>query len=68
VGFVNYNNFSDVGLDERFVSINICSRFAYLTRIPSKDKKSKDGKEKVYLNLLIIDAYNPIPQAVHFRS
>jgi hypothetical protein len=36
-----------------------------LTRKP---KKTADGKEKVNLNLLIIDAYNPIPQVVHFKS
>lgn len=58
MGFVNYNQFSDLGLDDRHMSIDICSRFAYLTRKP---KEELDEKEKVHLNLLIVDAYNPIP-------
>ena len=36
MGFVNYNQFSDLGLDDRHMSIDICSRFAYLTRKPMK--------------------------------
>jgi hypothetical protein len=66
MGFVNYNTFSDCGLDERHISIDITSRFAYLTRKPKKSKHEE--KEQVYLNLLIVDAYNPIPQVVHFKS
>lgn len=38
-----------------------------MTRKPSEDNHF-DGKEKVYLNILIVDAYNPIPQVVHFKS
>jgi hypothetical protein len=59
MGFVNYNKFSDCGLDERHINIDITSRFAYLTRKPKGS--STDKKEQVYLNLLIVDAYNPIP-------
>ena len=66
MGFVNYNSFSDCGLDERHISIDITSRFAYLTRKPKGSVTDK--KEQVYLNLLIVDAYNPIPQVVHFKS
>jgi hypothetical protein len=39
MGFVNYNTFSDCGLDERHISIDITSRFAYLTRKPKKSNK-----------------------------
>lgn len=49
MGFVNYNSFADVGLDERHISINICSRFTYLTRKPKKkstdDYSDEDEKE-----------------------
>ena len=38
-----------------------------MTRKPSEDNHF-DGNEKVYLNILIVDAYNPIPQVVHFKS
>jgi hypothetical protein len=41
IGFVNYNSFADIGLDERHISINICSRFTYLTR-KSKKKSLND--------------------------
>lgn len=47
--------------------MDICARFAFLTRKPREDNLY-EGKEKVYLNVLIVDAYNPVPQAVHFRS
>ena len=64
---MNYHQFSDLGLDERHICVDICARFAYLTRKPSEDDPY-EGKEQMYLNILIVDAYNPIPQVVHFKS
>ena len=70
LGFVNYQDFGDVGLDDRNLNIDGCARFLYITCKANQASKVTDDdyKEKVWLNLLIVDPYNKMPQVAHFKS
>ena len=62
MGFINFKDFSDVGLDDRHLMIDGCSYFLYLTcKQKSELDRGEDSRENVWLNLLIVDAYNKVP-------
>jgi hypothetical protein len=51
--------------------IDGCAKFTYLTckQNPAMTLDKNDNpKENVWLNLLIVDAYNAVPQVAHFKS
>ena len=63
-GFVDFNNFEDIGIDMRNIRINMCSRFVFLT----KSKHLYEGKHRIWMNLLLVDPYNTGIQASLFKS
>ena len=63
VGFVQFNQFQDIGFFAEDLRIECCSHFAYLTR---KDDKQKFSGNR--MNLLLVDPFCPRLQAALLRS
>jgi hypothetical protein len=61
MGFVDFKNFKEIGLDESNISINTTSRFVYLTRSRDIEKEKDEAFFKVWINLLLVDPYSPTP-------
>ena len=60
VSFITFNNLEDLGFDEQNLKLATCSKIAFLTM-------NNDTKQ-MFVNILLIDAYEEKIQACLFKS
>lgn len=69
MGFLDIQDLKSIGFDDSFLSIGTCSKFVYLTS--SINKVGGDHKKDfltIWLNILLVDSFNRIPEVTHFKS
>ena len=67
--FLDVQDLKSIGFDDSFLSTGTCSKFVYLTSSINKVQgdPSKDFLT-IWLNILLVDSFNRIPEVTHFKS
>ena len=65
VGFVEFNNYNEIGFYPNNLRIECCSPFLYMTR---REKENDPGRYLNHLNLILLDPFCDCLEAVIFQS
>jgi hypothetical protein len=65
LGFVEYNQFEDIGFYPKNLTIECCSSFIFMTTTKEKSKSAKNSNK---LYLMLIDPYYKDIEVVKFKS
>ena len=69
MGFLDIDNLRSIGFDDSFITIDTCSKFVYLTS--SMNRVGGDSLKDfltIWINILVVDSFNRIPEVAHFKS